>query len=618
MTVDGITFLAQLSGCLHLIFIRSTATTLANSYDSSFTQRKRMMDCMLPLSLFLISLGWWENHVDKDAPIGFIKSLGRIKEKMKKTRHFIQMFVSLWKLLVFLCTMLILTSVVLPEGCTTDANLSSFLFVIKQGLHQFWSSAIPLDWMSPFYIFLIQSSTSLLFYLFGTFACKIGAQRYCFALPVVLITPVLISTLTMAHFNIVDPFPAYISFGIDNGHHQPMILLALSFILFLSQTWITLHIWEPVEPDSHMNDTKWYNSLLIDHSFNLSSPRYRNEGDVISGCTANCTVTTRIFAVATIWHESSDEMMAILRSIFRMDNDQSKRRDCNKVIDPYLYHYETHIFFDDAFESSTKDRDASRVANQFVNEFIAMVDKVNSQWTHSTSPQSPTTSVTPYGGRLVWILPGNTKMAVHLKGKMKIRIKKRWSQVMYIDYLIRYEMANCMDMTNVFLLSLDGDMDFRPKAVHVLVDRMNSERDVGIVCNRSHPIGSADAMVWYQMFEYAIGFWLLKPSEDLLGSILCASGCFSLIRASVLLDEEVMNKFTALSEEAHHMIQRDQVLRRRSMAVHFTHQTRISTSLLRKQFCLHPLPGDIRRVLQSTSSMGAVSNCKYDRCALEW
>ncbi|KAK4009040.1 hypothetical protein OUZ56_014181 [Daphnia magna] len=344
--------------------------------------------------------------------------------------------------------------------------------------------------------------------------------------------------------------------GNQTEAEQPGTWPGMLFTLY--RTWITLHTWEPVEPDSHMNDTKWYNSLLIDHSFNLSSPRYRNEGDVISGCTANCTVTTRIFAVATIWHESSDEMMAILRSIFRMDNDQSKRRDCNKVIDPYLYHYETHIFFDDAFESSTKDRDASRVANQFVNEFIAMVDKVNSQWTHSTSPQSPTTSVTPYGGRLVWILPGNTKMAVHLKGKMKIRIKKRWSQVMYIDYLIRYEMANCMDMTNVFLLSLDGDMDFRPKAVHVLVDRMNSERDVGIVCNRSHPIGSAGAMVWYQIFEYAIGFWLLKPSEDLLGSILCASGCFSLIRASVLLDEEVMNKFTALSEEAHHMIQRDQ------------------------------------------------------------
>ena len=36
---------------------------------------------------------------------------------------------------------------------------------------------------------------------------------------------------------------------------------------------------------------------------------------------------------------------------------------------------------------------------------------------------------TPYGGRLVWTLPGKTKMYVHLKNKDKIRHKKRWSQV---------------------------------------------------------------------------------------------------------------------------------------------------------------------------------------------
>lgn len=147
---------------------------------------------------------------------------------------------------------------------------------------------------------------------------------------------------------------------------------------------------------------------------------------------------------------------------------------------------------------------------------------------------------------------------------------------MYIEYLIRHEMANCIDLSNVFLLSLDGDMDFRAKSVHILVDLMNAQRDVVIACNRSHPTGSAGktlqsenqfsylkitmsgAIVWYQMFEYAIGFWWLKPSEDLLGSILCAPGCFSLIRTNVLLDEEIMTKFNALSEKAHHMIQRDQ------------------------------------------------------------
>ncbi|KAI9554333.1 hypothetical protein GHT06_019605 [Daphnia sinensis] len=560
MTVDGLAFLAQLSGCLHLVFIRRTAVTLGNSYDSSFTQRQQMVDYMFPLSVFLVSLGWWENHVDKDAPVGFIKSLGRIKENTKNTRPFIQLFVSLWKLLVFLGTMLILISVIFPDGRSADANLNSFLFIIKQGLHQFWSSAIPVDWISPLYIFVIQSIGSLLFYWFGTFACKIGAQRCGFALPVVLITPVLISTLTVAHYNKVDPFPTLMSFGTYTNHHHPWILLALSFIWFLSQTWITLHIWEPVELNSRVTDTKWYNSLLIEHSVNLSSPRYRNQEDITLTCPTNCTVTTRIFAVATMWHESSDEMMTILKSIFRMDKDQSERRanrDC-KVIDPHLYHYDTHIFFDDAFQSGVKDSDASKVVNQFVNEFILMVDKVNSQWTNSTSPLTSTVSVTPYGGRMVWILPGKTKMTVHLKDKTKIRIKKRWSQVMYIDYLIRYEMENCLDMTNVLLLTLDGDMKFRPKAVHTLVDLMNSQKDIGIVCNRSHPIGSAGATVWYQIFEYAIGFWLLKPSEDLLGSILCASGCFSIIRASVLLDEEIMNKFTALSEEAHHMIQRDQ------------------------------------------------------------
>ena len=43
---------------------------------------------------------------------------------------------------------------------------------------------------------------------------------------------------------------------------------------------------------------------------------------------------------------------------------------------------------------------------------------------------------TPYGGRLVYTLPGKTKMIVHMKDKMKIRHKKRWSQCMYMYYLL--------------------------------------------------------------------------------------------------------------------------------------------------------------------------------------
>lgn len=70
MTVDGFAFLAQLSGCLHRIFIRPNAGTADNSHHMSFIQRQRLIDWMLPVSLILVSLGRWENYVDKDAPVG--------------------------------------------------------------------------------------------------------------------------------------------------------------------------------------------------------------------------------------------------------------------------------------------------------------------------------------------------------------------------------------------------------------------------------------------------------------------------------------------------------------------------------------------------------------------
>jgi chitin synthase len=40
--------------------------------------------------------------------------------------------------------------------------------------------------------------------------------------------------------------------------------------------------------------------------------------------------------------------------------------------------------------------------------------------------------------------------------------------------------------------------------------------------------------VVYQQFEYEIGFWFQKSAEHLLGSVLCASGCFAMIRWDAL------------------------------------------------------------------------------------
>ena len=54
-------------------------------------------------------------------------------------------------------------------------------------------------------------------------------------------------------------------------------------------------------------------------------------------------------------------------------------------------------------------------------------------------------------------------------------------------------------------------------------------------------------MQWYQMFEYAIGHWLQKATEHVLGCVLCSPGCFSLFRAKEGL--QLRPDFTFSDEE---------------------------------------------------------------------
>lgn len=192
----------------------------------------------------------------------------------------------------------------------------------------------------------------------------------------------------------------------------------------------------------------------------------------------------------------------------------------------------------------------------------------------------PVKFITPYGGRIEWILPGDTKLVAHLKDKNKIRHRKRWSQVcgvafsffsqfllqvMYMYYLLGFKIfqhepnkEKQQEMAkNTFLLALDGDINFRPEAVLLLLDRMRIDSNLAAACGRVHPIGSGP-IAWYQKFEYAVSHWLQKATEHVFGCVLCSPGCFSLFRASALVDVNVMHRYTTEPTEAIHYVQYDQ------------------------------------------------------------
>ena len=510
-------------------------------------------------------------------------------------------------------------------------------------------------WITYLVPMIIQVVCSALCYYTGRLACKLCMQRLGFALPLTLVTPITLSVALIICKWAPESAVLKSDFvywtcheGYQTGSFKWQVICGLGF-WWLSQLWIGGHVWFGKGQRLAFTDRLFvlpgYCGILTEQSLMMNRRRYeRNDAytilesaksenentDETKNSSPNETIDSEyenklkknvnivIYSCATMWHETETEMLQLLKSIMRLDIDQSARRKAQEyfgIKDPDYYEYEGHIFFDDAME---ENEDGEMVPNRFVEILVSVMDQAATS-VHEVPMKiaAPLKQPTPYGGRLTWILPGGNLLIAHLKDKTKIRHKKRWSQVMYIYYLIGWKIFGNLDKMeklykkkynnnksnkknkkntttatvanndnntnsnrskffkgfgnllnnmddldrvraeNTFLLALDGDVDFRPEAVRLLIDRMKKNKKVGAACGRIHPIGSGP-MVWYQKFEYAIGHWLQKAAEHILGCVMCSPGCFSLFRGSSVVDDHVLRTYQMKSSEARHYVQFDQ------------------------------------------------------------
>ncbi|XP_072526167.1 chitin synthase 1 [Salminus brasiliensis] len=599
-----------------LILVLIGYSLLASDYYvriSSYVT-KEYDDCFIYVGVaifasLLISLNWWENC---------LQASGSIQEMLSELdgfRDFAYMVASFVRIAITIGAYFLYYGVIAKPTISFPAFSQIQQDALQTGLG----------------VFFLQAFCSAACHWFGVVACKIHAVRMSFAFPVSLTGPAtLILGLTLfltkagnldvgaeiAYFNytpINNPFLNFCS-GLDqlkDSNRTPVVLLELSnsicrtslnshyalwpfsmlalegVCMWLGLITCTYYVWNMkvprIERTSQLFVRRLYESAFIDQSMLLNTKMKVKNPENFEDV-ENCV----IYLCATMWHETYDEMLKILTSMFRLDRYRGDPKEEHKD----YFDFECHIYVDDAFQIEKES--GTKLINSYVNDLIHVVTEVYRVYTNK-EPDEVSIIETPYGGRLVFVMPEGNMLYIHLKDKQLIRNKKRWSQIMYMYYLLGwkgYIVKNPQKITrqnnpcraslvsldgqafllpnfdndskrkyisdeNTYILALDGDTDFHPSAVILLIDRLRMYANVGAACGRIHPTGMGP-MVWYQKFEYAVGHWLQKTAEHVFGCVLCSPGCFSLFRGSALMDDNVLKRYTTKATRASEYVQYDQ------------------------------------------------------------
>ncbi|XP_053386950.1 uncharacterized protein LOC123542823 [Mercenaria mercenaria] len=403
------------------------------------------------------------------------------------------------------------------------------------------------DWsQAQIYYFSAHITSGFIGYIVGYIACTTCSQQIGFSFPLAAATPLSVILLAVRKSCDVIVLLPDTEEKLDctiNDDRGIIIIATIGLVLAqVLSTWWILYRSQLIVMlrEYQLFWTPMYNSALLEHWIMLNR---RNElidtGNIRLKPFENAKRST-VFICTTMFREDELEMKQLLESLRSVNDRVSQSRGLR---------FEFHIFFDGALKAG--------IPTEHLLQLVVLVGEVFNIGVHSS-----TKTITPYGMSLSWRLPSGgrdgTCLTVHLKDNSKVKSKKRWSQVMYMSYVleqgIQNENANYDKEEESYILTTDADVKFSPKSVEALLDLMTLDKSVGAVCARTHPLGSG-LLVWYQIFEYAIGHWFQKASEHVIGSVLCAPGCFSVYRCKAI--KTILSVYASNVEKAEEFLTKD-------------------------------------------------------------
>ncbi len=383
-------------------------------------------------------------------------------------------------------------------------------------------------------------------------SCTMTLSQLSVGIPLLLSTP---AAIAIYYFLESIGSNHFFNFHYENGlfHHYFPTLPIIACLLWVGEllamgVYICIKTNIILAKDQDMFLTPHYDSIFLEQHTILNRQvkkgrRIRNEDEV--SIMPKRRNPRMIFICSTMYREADYEMKQMLKSIFRVSQHYESEYKNDKAS---CDRYESHIFFDGAIN-----------ANQIEDFGLQLLSLLKE--TLNVNLKQAFKKETPYGYRLSWkigLTEAKMPFYIHFKDKTKVKAKKRWSQVMYMSYVLKHRIKTDTELPlnpdDTFILTTDADIDFKAQSVVVLLDMLEPNTNVAAVCARTHPKGQG-LMYWYQLFDYAIGHWFQKPAEHILGSVLCSPGCFSVFRCSAL--EKVLEEYSSEVHGASEFLMKD-------------------------------------------------------------